>query len=336
MTATPIKADVKLGTTLYSLTNEFHQRKFDFEGLVREVARRNLGPGLEIVGFQSIRGFPEIDDAFADRFRQLIDETGLELSCLAINADDLINRDRPMTRDESVGYHERQIKAASKLGFPVARFQYAASPEVIERLAPLAEKLNVKLGLEIHAPHTINHPDVIAYREMYARLASPYLGFIPDFGASARAVPHAYLDYFAWRGIAPDMIKVALEIWPEDMEPFARRAKFIKWAADHGKDEIAAVELAVVFGLFSRQRLENWLEIMPQVVHVHGKFYGIDASDEDNSIDYDSILPLFVRGGYRGYISSEWEGHHVNDKDGFEMIARHQAMERRILAATAA
>jgi len=333
MSTPPGKADVKLGTTLYSLTNEFWQRKFDFEGLIREVARRKLGPGLEIVGFQSIRGFPEVGDAFADRFRELIAETGLTPSCFGINADDLINRDRPMTRTESVGYHETQIRAAAKLGFPIARFQYAASPEVIERLAPLAERLNVKLGLEIHAPHTIHHPDVVAYREMYARVGSPFLGFIPDFGASARDVPLCYVAYFKWRGIQPEMISKALEVWHEDMEPFARRAKFLKWADENGKDEVAAVELSPIFGLFSRQPLENWLEIMPQVVHVHGKFYGVDDSGEDNSIDYDSILPLFVRGGYRGFISSEWEGHHVNDDDGFEMVARHQVMERRILAA---
>lgn len=329
-------SEIKLGTTLYSLTNEFHQRRYGFEELVREVARRNLGPGLEIVGFQSIKGFPEVDDAFADRFKALIDETGLEPSCLGINADDLIDRDRSMTTEESVSYHERQIKSAAKLGFPVARFQYAATPAVIERLAPLAEKLEVKLGLEIHAPHTIDHPDVIAYREMYERVGSPYLGFIPDFGSSSRDVPKAYVDYFRWRGIDEELIAAALEIWHEDMEPFARRAKFVKWAADHGKDEIAAVEVAIVHGLFSRQPVENWLEIMPQVVHVHGKFFAVDESGEDASIDYGSILPLFVQGGYRGYISSEWEGHQVSDDDGFEKIARHQAMERRILDAVQA
>jgi hypothetical protein len=71
-------------------------------------------------------------------------------------------------------------------------------------------------------------------------------------------------------------------------------------------------------------------------VHVHGKFYGVDASGEDNSIDYAALLPVFIRGGYRGYISSEWEGHHVNDDNGFEMVAGHHAMERKILAAAAA
>jgi sugar phosphate isomerase/epimerase len=331
--STAPQADIKLGTTLYSFTNEFHGRRYDVEALIREVARRNLGPGLEIVGFQSIRGFPEVNDAFAERLKAVIAETGLTPSCLSINADALINRDRPMTVEESVTYHERQVRAAAKLGFPVARYQYAATPEVIERVAPLAEKLSVKLGLEIHAPHTVDHPEVVAYREMYQRVGSPYLGFIPDFGASARAVPPSYVDYFRWRGIEDGMIRKGLEVWDEDLDPFARRKMFIDWAAANGKDDVWAVEIGIIYGLFSRQNLRNWLEIMPQVVHVHGKFYGIDESGEDPSIDYAEILPIFVKGGYRGFISSEREGHQVSDADGFEKVAAHQAMERRILSA---
>lgn len=324
-------ADIKLGSTLYSFTNEYHSRQFDVFGLIDEVAKRGLGPGIEIVGFQSVRGFPKVEDAFADRIKMAIADAGLVPTCLAINADSMIDRDKPMTVDESVAYHEAQVRAAHKLGFPVARFQYAAMPEVIERVAPLAEKLQVKLGLEIHAPHSIDHPEVIAYREMYERVGSDYLGFIPDFGASARAVPKVYLDFFRWRGIGQDMIDMALEIWDDDMEPFARRTKFLDWTSTHGKDEVFAAELAIIFGLFSRQNLRNWLEIMPQVIHVHAKFYDINDEGEDLSIDYENILPIFVEGGYQGYFSSEWEGHQVTDDSGFAKVERHHAMEKRIL-----
>jgi hypothetical protein len=327
------QADIKLGVTLYSFTNEYYQRRYGVMDLIREVKRRDLGPGLEIVGFQSIRGFPEVDDRFAEEFKSVVAETGLNPSCLAINADMLIDRRKALTPDESLAFHERQIRAAAKLGFPAARFQYAATPEVIERLAPLAEKLEVKLGLEIHAPHTVDHPEVIAYREMYERVGSPYLGFIPDFGASARAVPKAYVDYFRWRGIGEDMIEKALEIWAEDMEPFARRSKFLDWAVGAGKDEVWAIDMSIIYGLFSRQPLRNWLEIMPRVVHVHGKFYGVGDDATDAAIDYEAILPIFVEGGSRGFISSEWEGHQITDDDGFAHVERHHAMERRILDA---
>jgi len=329
------RSDIRLGTTIYSLTNEYHSRRYSFEALIEKVAELGIGPGLEVVGFQSFRDFPHVRDETAARFRELVERTGLVPTCLGINADVYRDRRREMTMDESVAYHLVQLEAAAKLGFPVARYQWLAGPEVIRRLAPDAERLGVKLGLEIHAPQHADHPDVLAYREMYAKVGSPYLGFIPDFGASARAIPEAYFSYFRWRGIGEAAIELAVSIWNEEGDMFARRKRFFDIGTERGWDQVWLAELSIVFGLFSRAAPRSWLDIMPQVVHVHGKFYGVGADGRDPAISYEEILPVFVEGGYRGYISSEWEGHQVSDDDGFAHILRHHAMERRILAQAA-
>ncbi len=329
------RSDIRLGTTIYSLTNEYHSRRYSFEALVEKVAELGIGPGLEVVGFQSFRDFPHVSDETAARFRELVERTGLVPTCLGINADVFRDRRREMTMHESVEYHLVQLEAAAKLGFPVARYQWLAGPEVIRRLAPDAERLGVKLGLEIHAPQHADHPDVLAYREMYAKVGSPYLGFIPDFGASARAIPEAYFSYFRWRGIGEAAIELAVSIWNEEGDMFARRKRFFDIGAERGWDQVWLAELSIVFGLFSRAAPRSWLDIMPQVVHVHGKFYGVGEDGHDPAISYEEILPVFVAGGYRGYISSEWEGHQVSDDDGFSHIVRHHAMERRILAQAA-
>lgn len=322
----------KLGTTLYSLTTEFHARQYDFEQLVREVAAQGLGPGLEMVGFQSVRGFPDVPDAFAERFRMLVEETGLQPSCLGINADLRIDRDRPQTPDELVTYHERQLHAAAKLGFPLVRYQYPAGPEVIRRLVPLAERLDVKLGLEIHAPHHVDHPDVLAYREMYAQVGSPYLGFIPDFGASARTVPPSFIDYFHSIGVGRDITALALDLWHGEGEAYERRDRFKAAARSRGVEERFVNEVSIIFGLFSRQAPEKWADIMPQVIHIHGKFFDFDASGEEIAIDYRRVLPVFANGGYQGFMSSEYEGHMWSDADGFDKLRRHHALCRAILA----
>lgn len=329
------RSDIRLGTTIYSLTNEYHSRRYSFDALVEKVAELGIGPGLEVVGFQSFRDFPHVSEKTAARFRELVERTGLVPTCLGINADVYRDRRREMTMDESVAYHLTQLEAAAKLGFPVARYQWLAGPEVIRRLAPDAERLGVKLGLEIHAPQHVDHPDVLAYREMYAKVGSPYLGFIPDFGASARAIPEAYFRYFRWRGIGEDAIGLAVSIWNEEGDMFTRRKRFFDTGAERGWDQVWLAELSIVFGLFSRADPRSWLDIMPQVVHVHGKFYGVGEDGRDPAIAYEEILPVFVEGGYRGYISSEWEGHQVSDDDGFSHIVRHHAMERRILAQAA-
>jgi hypothetical protein len=72
---------------------------------------------------------------------------------------------------------------------------------------------------------------------------------------------------------------------------------------------------------------------MPQVIHMHGKFYDFDAAGNETSIPYDEILPVFHDGGFDGFMSSEWEGHlYMRNVDAFDMVAKHQALARRIIA----
>jgi sugar phosphate isomerase/epimerase len=324
---------LKLGTTLYALTNEFLSRRFSFEELLAQVAVHNTGPGLEMVGFQSIRGFPVVTDEFADRFRELVATYRLVPTSLGINADQEIRRGQRMSDDQMVAYHEPQIRAAAKLGFPVARYQYGAGPEVIRRLLPLAEKLNVKLGLEIHAPQHSNHPDVIKFREMYAREKSPFLGWIPDFSSTARTVPPSFLHAQRAKGVPESLIKLAMQIWHGSGDAQARMVQFKERARAAAADDLQLNELSLIFPMFGKQDPRSWLELLPEVVHIHGKFFGFDANGDEEAIDYPALLPLFRDGGFNGYMSSEWEGHMYSDADAFDMIQRHQALCRRILAA---
>ncbi|MBS0422666.1 MAG: sugar phosphate isomerase/epimerase [Proteobacteria bacterium] len=324
---------MKLGTTLYALTNEYLSRRYSFEDLLAQTAARGTGPGLEIVGFQSIRGFPVVTDEFAARFKELVAQYQLVPTSLAINADQEIRRGRVMSDDEMVAYHEPQIRAAAKLGFPVARYQYGAGPDVIRRLVPLAEKLNVKLGLEIHAPQHANHPDVLQYREMYAQVRSPYLGWIPDFSSTARTVPPSFLEFVRAKGVPADLIAMAMDTWHGEGDAYKRMMQYKEKARASGFDDAQLNELSLIFPMFGKQAPRSWLELMPEVVHIHGKFFGFDAQGNEEAIDYPALLPLFRDGGFTGYMSSEWEGHMYSDADAFQMIESHQAMCRRILAA---
>jgi len=321
-----------MGSTLYAYTNEFLSREYSFEQLLAETARRDLGPGVEIIGFQSFRGFPEIGDEFAEQLKAALDTLGLRPSCLGINADQAIRRGRLASDDEMVAYHEPQMRAAAKLGFPVVRYQYGAGPTVIERLAPLAEELGLKLGLEIHAPQHANHPAVLAYREMYERVKSPALGWIPDFSSTAREVPPSYLQTLRERGVPDDLISLAIELWHADGDPQQRMLEFRDRADAAGYAPLQFGPLLLIFPMFGKADPKSWLELMDAVVHVHGKFWGFDAAGKEEAIDYGAILPLFGEAGYDGVISSEWEGHFYSDANAFDLVARHQEMCRAILA----
>src|SRR4051812_33347397 len=91
---------VKLGTQVYSLTNEFHGREYDFEGVIRRIAELDLGPGVEVVGHQSMRDYPKLENGYVKWFRDLLDECELEPSSLGGMTDVCIYRDREQTIDE--------------------------------------------------------------------------------------------------------------------------------------------------------------------------------------------------------------------------------------------
>jgi hypothetical protein len=325
------------GVTLYSFTRFWHGRQMTFGDLVRTVAQRGLGPGLEVVGFQSIRNFPNVSDDFVKEFRSLIDSTGLLPTALGANADAGLRRDRMLNADELVDYMAAQIRVASRLGFPIVRVQFSVTPDMMERLLPIAEKEDVTLGMEIHAHHTPSHPVMAALLERYEKLGSPRLGFIPDWGATMDRMPRTLLQKYRTRGLSEEFITAIDGFWDSkhgnggasDEEHDAQFAEFLELAHAHDADDIA-IELAVnATALFGHGTVEEWADILPWSVHTHGKFYEIDESGEETSLSARKIIELYVKNGYSRTISSEWEGFHWNNwDDAFDIIGRQQKLLR--------
>jgi sugar phosphate isomerase/epimerase len=334
------------GVTLYSFTRAFHAREYDLEGLIRKVAADGYGPGLEIIGFSSFRGFPDIDDAFAGRFRDLIDEVGLVTTSLAVNADIGIHRDRLLTQDELIEYMTLQIEAAAKLGFPIARVQISITPDSMERLAPIAERNGVTLALEVHADQYASHPRILALRDRYEQVGSPFLGFTMDWGATVSGFAPSLLEAYRRRGASDELLAKVVDLWntfyeqgpPADQAEHGQRfGAFIGLAAQNGRPDLGIDFGINGTGLFGPARVDDWLEIMPWIRHVHGKFFGIDETGEEPSVPVRDLVRLLVEQGYSGAISSEYEGWHWNaGADAFEQVARHHALCRRVLDSVAA
>ncbi|MBC2665475.1 sugar phosphate isomerase/epimerase [Novosphingobium flavum] len=323
----------QVGVTLYSFTNEWLSRQFDLPGLLHEVAKRGLGPNIEIIGFQSLKEFPDISDDFAARFKDLIAETGLNPTSLAINSDRFLKPgQQPIDDATLVEYHKRQLRSAAKLGFPVARSQFALPVHLLPEIAPYAEELGIVMGVEVHAPMWAGHPAVQAYGEMYDKLNSPALGWIPDFGGTASRIPASMLDAARRAGAKESLLDMLKEIWLEPGMSHEKAGKLREKAlADgHAPAHIQAASLA--FFILANNDPKSWAALVDRTVHIHGKFYGVDDDGVEEAIDYETILPLFRDGGFTGTIVSEWEGHAYDTRDAFEQVRRHQAMCRRILA----
>jgi sugar phosphate isomerase/epimerase len=326
----------RLGTTLFSLTLEQRKPGRDLRTLVGEVAARDLGPGLEMVAFQSLRGWPRLDDAATRSVRGVIDESGLTPSCLAINLDLGLYPGRLLSDDEAYEYVAVQLRGAAALGFPAVRVGIESGPPILTRLLPLAEELGVKIGVEIHAPLTIDAPPVAALKELFTRLDTPWLGFIPDFSASMRAVPDAVDDAHRAAGIAPELTALAKQVWAEPGPTMAKFPELERRAAELGATPAQTGNLKMIFTMHGKMDPRRWAEFFPHVVHVHGKFYGV-VDGEDPSVDFPTIVRVLREQGYTGYISSEYEAHAYSDRyNPYDQIRAQHDLLKRLFEADAA
>lgn len=326
---------VRLGVTIYSMTNEWLAGQYTLPGLIDAVGKRGLGPGVEVIGFQSLRGFPNrVSEAELDALKDAIERNGLTPTCLASNADIARKADAWMDTDESVAYMRPQIELAGRLGFPVVRTQSGLTPEVLEKLEPIAARAKVHLGMEVHAPEGANTPKVMATREAYRRIDSEWLGFIPDFSSCVRAIPVGMLAKLRREGLSERGEDALVRAWKSEGAPFQCYAAFAKEARDMNEPELPIGYATLVFTMFGRESVEDWREILPQVRHIHGKFYDVGKDLISPSIDYEALMRLFGEAPQTFTMSSEWEGHaflDADEADAFEMVERHHAMCRKFL-----
>jgi sugar phosphate isomerase/epimerase len=322
----------QLGATLYSFTLEQRQPGTDLESVINEMASRDLGPGLEMVAFQSLRGWPRPDHQTTREVRGLIEESGLTPSCLAINLDLRLFPDRMLSDDEAYEYVAAQMRGAAALGFPVVRVGIESGPPILTKLLPLAKQLKVEIGVEIHAPMTIDAAPVAALKELFTTVESPYLGFIPDFSSSMRAVPDAVDDAHRKAGIAPELTRLTKELWAEPGPTASKFPELEERAAAHGATAAQIGSLKMLFTMHGRMPTEAWADFFPHVVHIHGKFYGI-TDGQDPSIDYPAIIKVLREQEYTGFVSSEYEAHVYTDQvSAYDQVRAHHDMMAALLA----
>ncbi|TDN91267.1 DUF6379 domain-containing protein [Microbacterium sp. BK668] len=330
---------VKLGLTLYSASAEFRAGWYDFDGLLDRVADLGIGPGIEIVASQVVPTYPVITDAFVARWRAAFDRHGFDESSFGANLDMGRRRDRDMTPDEEFEFSELLFQGARKLGFPLVRIQ-SAKPELLRRLLPVAEALDLTLAYEIHAPMGPNSPEIMKVRDVYADLDSPLLGFVADFSSTMHAMSPTLLRAVRRAGLDDEAVARLQQIWATDASMRDRQQEFIAYLDSRDFDPGRLGSFAhLAFNMHGHVDPREWADIMPQIKHVHAKFYDIDENGQEPAIDYPELVRVFVEGGYRGYWSSEWEGHafaELGEVDPLLLVRRQHDLIRRSMHAVEA
>jgi sugar phosphate isomerase/epimerase len=319
---------IQRGVSLYSFQEEYFLRRMSLEDILATLARLGI-PGVEIIGDQMIPNYPNISSAFYDQWHVWLEKYHLTPTCLDMFLDWNKYKGRVMTDDEKVQSIQKDILCASHLGCTVIRVITHTEPKILERLAPFAEKHNVRLGVEIHSPFHFDHEYEQSLLAMYRHVQSPYLGFVPDMGIFVKNFPRVISERWVRDGMKPEIAHLVTQAYDhQDMDGLDEKLK--KMGAS--QSELA---MAGVARHFINKDPRRMLDFMPYIFHIHAKFYEMLPEYREYSIPYEEILPVLIEGGYSGYLSSEYEGNrHIQDAfdvDSTEQVRRQQVMFQRLL-----
>ena len=327
---------IELGITLYSLTSEFAAGLYTPETLIKAVADEGLGPGVEFNIAQMLRTYPDVDDDFIRLWRGSMDRYGLTPSAVGTNLDMGRRKDRDMTPDEEYDFFAAQLRTANKLGFHRVVIR-SAGKDLLRRLLPLAEQYDQKLGYEIHAPQGPNDPKILQIREMYEELGSDRLGFTADFSSTMHSLSPTLFRTLRQMGLPEEHFEVMQEIWRKPLPMHERNQEFEDYLSASNFDPARLGPFTrLAFNMHGLVPPEEWLDIMPQIFHVHAKFYDIDENGDEPAMDIPRIVQQFVQGGYQGYLSSEWEGHafaDLGESDPIDLVKKQHTLMRRAIEA---
>lgn len=318
-------SSIKYGVSLYSFSSDYYSGRMSLEDILRKV--RELGyQGIEIVAAQMVPGYPYPTDEWLAHFRFLLDQYGLAGNCWSAYIDSGIQKERDLTREEIIHFTRNDLICAKKAGFSLVRTQHAITPDIMREMISLCRQLNMRLAVEMHAPH---HPLVPEWRDGFLPLfrgeGRGVLGVVPDCSIFQRYPHKLFLDSAVEDGCRRDVVDLmaAMHRAGEPLEN-CLALPLLPCEAEMARDMYAR--------FCEPAHISQIPELMDVAFYVHGKFYYLDDGQFDQSIPYEEVLPAIAATGFNGYIACEYEGHHYTDQlDTAEMLRRYMDMNRRIL-----
>jgi len=325
------QSSIKRCVTLFSFQEEYFLRKLNLEDCIATAARLDI-PGIEIIGDQMIPGYPELSPAFIDQWHSWMDKYGRTPVCLDTFMDFNKYKSHRMSETEVLATVIKDIQNASKLGCTLIRMNHNITPEVMQKAVPSAERSGIRLALEIHAPHHLDHEFEQRHLEMMQRTQSPYLGFMVDLSIFTSRFPRVISERWVRNGMNPSIASyfVANYNAHNDLDYVCDEA--VRMGAR--PEDIGMIYYGCTRNIYTDPR--KMFDYMPWIFHIHANFNEMLSDGTEFSTPYDEIIPVLQQGGFKGYLSSEYEGNkHIEDAyevDSVEQVRRHQVMLKRYLA----
>lgn len=344
---------IKRSVSLYSYQEAYYVGKLDLEGCIRETAKTGA-TGVELLAEQMVDNFPVITPSFQEQWNQWMEKYGTEPTCMDAFLENRIFDNRTCTLREQVANMERDIKIAHALGFKVLRTLVSTPMPVIERSLEAAEKYNVKIGLEVHPPFSLNSDWSEGYLRMIRETGTKYFGFIPDFGIFCRKLPENLVKRALQKGATPDCVKMIVDAYDQRVakgfvkiryNPSNLGAAHYAYMCANGQPQLLEkiqkaggnkedVALAGASYGYTWSDPSDIVENISYIFHSHAKTYYVNENNEDTSIPVKEVVEAYRKAGYQGFLSTEYEGAEMIDDASdvcIEQVRRHQECLRKAI-----
>ena len=351
-------SDIKRGVSLYSYQDEYYSGKLDLEGCLREMAKTGA-TGVELLAEQMIKRFPLPieDEKFREQWFGWLKKYNLEPACYDAFLENRIYDNRTLTVKEQVKMMERDLRLASLLGFKNLRTLVSTPMDVIEGSLEYAEKVGVRIGLEVHAPFSLNSGWAEGYMDMIRKTGTKYFGFIPDMGIFCKRIPDVVADKARRMGASEEVIKIVDDCYAQRVEKGFTKIKYdlnigkanLEYRMANGmKEMMEAVEKAggktpgdMFYAgnsfTYSWSEPQDIIDNIQYIYHTHAKCYHISEDYVETAVALPEVIEAYKKAGYTGFLSTEYEGgEHLRDAidvDSIEQVRRHQEAMRRAIEA---
>ena len=180
----------KLGVALYSYTGDFTVT-MTLEDCIADAADAGA-TGIEILSETHIPDYPHPTEQWIEHWHELMAKYKVQPTCYDCWVDSRMRKGRTLTAQESLEYLLTDMKLAHRLGFKIMRPKLGVVTddlvpdpvwrEMAERALPFAEKYDVRIAPEIHAPTALKSKTVDDYMELISKTGTRYFGLLIDAG----------------------------------------------------------------------------------------------------------------------------------------------------------
>ena len=323
---------IKRGVSLYSYQQEQFFGRMNWKDMVREVTQVLKADGIEIINQSTIPHYPFPTEEFIADWNNELARWGAKAITMDVYLDTMRFRDHVMNYAEAAELLKMDLRIAKEMGFRNVRCLSAVPLEVIELALPAAEKLDVRIGKEIHSPNPVDGKLVNDIVNFVDKTGTKHVGLVPDMGIFMKKPPMSALKFCVRSGAHEEAITIANECadLPDSSNVFIERVK--SEIPDWNEHDM---EMSMHLHMLSHTDASKLVDLVPYIVSIHGKFYemteipGKPGQYEDLAFEYEEPIKYLKLGGYEGYINSEYEGQRNQQDRGIEFLANEVEEVRR-------